>query len=121
VKRWLQQAFRKEKKKLGQLNVVFCSDKYLLGVNKEFLNHTFLTDVITFHYNKKNAPVEGEIFISMERVRGNAEKFGASFRDELHRVIIHGVLHLSGYSDKTSSAKSTMQQAENYYLLKRDF
>lgn len=115
------QAFRKEKKSLKQLNVIFCSDKFLLDINKKFLKHNFLTDVITFHYNKKNSPIEGEVFISVERVRSNAKKFNTLFRDELHRVIIHGALHLCGHSDKSSRAKSAMQRKENYYLLKRHF
>ena len=112
-------AFRSEKKKLKQLNIVFCSDKFLLDINKKFLGHDFLTDIITFHYNKKNSPVEGEIFISVERVKSNAKKFSTTFRDELHRVMIHGALHLCGYADKTSAAKSAMEKKENQYLLKR--
>jgi len=113
--------FKKEKRSLEQLNVVFCSDKFLLGINKKFLKHDFLTDVITFHYNKKNAPVEGEIFISVERVKSNSKKFDASFRDELHRVIIHGVLHLCGYSDKTPIAKSAIRRKEDNRLFQRNF
>ncbi len=121
VKRWITRAFRKEKKALKQLNVVFCSDKFLLDINKKFLKHNFLTDIITFQYNKKNAPVEGEIFISAQRVRNNSGKFGTTQRDELHRVIIHGVLHLSGYSDKTSKAKSAIRKKEDFYLFQRNF
>ena len=121
VKRWMLQAFRQEKKKLKQLNVVFCSDKFLLDINKKFLKHNFHTDVITFQYNKKNAPVEGEIFISVEMVMANSKKFNAAFKDELHRVMIHGALHLCGYSDKTSAAKSLMQKRENKHLLQRNF
>src|SRR5262245_15923455 len=101
-------AFKEEKKSLKQLNVVFCSDKFLLDINKKFLKHNYLTDVITFQYNKKGAPVEGEIFISVERVKSNAKKFDNTFRDEFHRVLIHGVLHLCGYKDKTSKAKTTI-------------
>jgi|SRR5436853_4081680 len=121
VKRWMLSTFKKEKKPLEQLNVVFCSDKFLLGINKKFLKHNSLTDVITFHYNKKDAPVEGEIFISVERVKNNSKKFNASFRDELHRVIIHGVLHLCGYSDKTPRAKSAIRRKEDSRLLQRNF
>lgn len=117
----MQKAFRKEKKSLKQLNVVFCSDKFLLNINKKFLKHNFLTDVITFQYNKKNTPVEGEIFISVERVRSNAKKFSVTLRDELHRVIIHGALHLCGYNDKTRSAKSIVRKREGRYLLQRNF
>lgn len=115
------QAFRQEKEKLKQLNIVFCSDKFLLDINKKFLKHNFFTDVITFQYNKKNTPIEGEIFISVETVKANSKKFGTAFKDELHRVMIHGVLHLCGYSDKTSAAKSLMQKSENKHLLRSNF
>jgi len=121
IKRWMLRAFRNEKKSLKQLNVVFCSDKFLLDINKKFLKHNFFTDVITFQYNKKNAPVEGEIFISVQSVRSNAKKFGTTLRDELHRVIIHGVLHLCGYNDKTPKAKSAVRKKENTYLFQRNF
>jgi probable rRNA maturation factor len=121
VKRWMLSTFRKEKKKLKRLNVVFCADKYLLGINKKFLQHNFFTDIITFHYNKRNAPIEGEIFISVETVRSNAKKFGTTFKDELHRVMIHGVLHLCGYLDHTAKAKSAIRKKEDFYLLQRHF
>jgi probable rRNA maturation factor len=114
-------AFRKEKNPLKQLNVVFCTDKYLLDINKKFLKHNFFTDIITFQYNKKNAPVEGEIFISVETVRKNAKKFSTTLRDELHRVMIHGVLHLCGYRDKTAKAKLGIRKKEDMYLFQRNF
>jgi probable rRNA maturation factor len=103
------------------LNVVFCSDKYLLGINKRFLKHNFFTDVITFQYNKKNAPIEGEIFISAQQVKSNSKKFSTTLKDELHRVIIHGVLHLCGYGDNTAKAKSAIRKKEDLYLFKRAF
>ena len=115
------QVFRREKNPLRQLNVVFCSDQFLLGINRKFLKHDFLTDVITFQYNKKNTPVEGEIFISAECVRSNSKKFGTTLRDELHRVIIHGVLHLCGYNDKMPKAKSAIRKKEDAYLFQRNF
>jgi len=114
-------AFRKEKKSLKQLNVVFCSDKFLLDINKKFLKHNFHTDVITFQYNKKRMPAEGEIFISIDSVKSNSKKFETAFRNELHRVIIHGVLHLCGYSDKTPETKTVIKNKEDSYLLKRAF
>ncbi len=117
----MQLAFTKEKQKLKQLNVVFCSDKYLLGINKKFLQHNFFTDIITFHYNQKRAPIEGEIFISVEAVKSNSKKFDVSFKDELHRVMIHGVLHLCGYLDHTAKAKSAIRKKEDFYLLQRHF
>lgn len=121
VKHWMLQVFRKEKKPVKQLNVVFCSDKYLLDINKKFLKHNFFTDVITFQYNQKNVPVEGEIFISAQQVKDNTKKFGTTLRDELHRVIIHGVLHLCGYRDNTSRAKSAVRKKEDSYLFQRNF
>jgi probable rRNA maturation factor len=103
------------------LNVVFCSDKYLLDINKKFLKHNFFTDIITFQYNKKTAPIEGEIFISAEQVKSNSRKFKTALRDEMHRVIIHGVLHLCGYRDNTVKAKSTIRKKEDLYLFQRGF
>ena len=121
VKRWLLKAFKSEKKKLKKLNIIFCSDKFLLGINKKFLKHNFLTDIITFQYNQKKSPVEGEIYISIERVKSNAEQFKHSFTDELHRVLIHGALHLCGYKDKTLKDKSTIRKGEEFYLSHRKF
>ena len=120
VKRWALQAFKSEKKNLKQLNIVLCTDKFLLSINKKFLKHNYHTDIIAFQYNKKNSPVEGEIFISVERVRNNSEKFRTTFADELHRVIIHGALHLCGYNDKTSREKSAIRKKEDIYLSKRN-
>jgi len=93
----------------------------LLDINKKFLKHNFFTDIITFQYSKKNAPVEGEIFISVETVRKNARQFVVTIKDELHRVIIHGALHLCGYGDKTAKAKSAIRKKEDLYLFQRDF
>ena len=121
VKRWLHQAFRNEKKKLKRLNIIFCSDKELLKINRGFLKHDYLTDIITFQYSKKKSPVEGEIFISAERVKKNSEKFNTTFKNELHRVIIHGVLHLCGMKDGTSKEKSSVRKKEDFYLFKRNF
>jgi rRNA maturation RNase YbeY len=121
VKRWMLSAFRKEKKSLKQLNVIFCSDKYLLDINKKFLRHNFFTDIITFRYSKKNAPIEGEIFISIETVKSNSKKFDTTFKNELHRVIIHGVLHLCGYLDNTSREKSVIGKKEDKYLFQCNF
>src|SRR5204863_1939111 len=113
---WLLHAFKNEKKKLKQLNIIFCSDKFLLDINKKFLKQNYFTDIITFYYHKKNEPVEGEIFISVERVKNNSEKFNTNFKDELHRVMIHGVLHLCGYKDKSSKEKTVIRSMENFYL-----
>lgn len=115
------QSFKREKKKLKKLNIVFCTDKFLLGINKKFLKHNFLTDIITFQYNEKNSALEGEIYISVERVKGNAEQFNNSFTDELHRVLIHGALHLCGHKDKTRKDKSAIRKDEDFYLSLRKF
>ena len=107
---------RNEKKKAGEINYVFCSDKFLLGLNKKFLKHNTLTDIITFQYPSKK--LSGEIYISIPRVKENAKKFGNSFNHELHRVMIHGALHLCGYKDKTAAQKKKIRNTEDYYLLK---
>ena len=113
---WIKKALKKEGRKLGSLEYIFCSDLYLLELNKKFLKHNTLTDIITFDYSDGSGKVEGGIYISIERVRENASKFKKSFDNELHRVIIHGVLHLLGYSDKTSSDKALMREKEEACL-----
>jgi probable rRNA maturation factor len=121
VKRWLLNTFNTEKKKLNQLSIIFCSDKELLKINKDFLKHNYFTDIITFQYNKKTFPVEGEIYISVERVKNNAAVFRMTLTEELHRVMIHGVLHLCGYKDKSTKDKAVIRKKEDIYLLKRNF
>ncbi|MBK5284909.1 MAG: rRNA maturation RNase YbeY [Bacteroidia bacterium] len=121
VKCWILKTFKNERKNLKQLNIVFCSDKFLLSINKKFLKHNYFTDIVTFYYHKKHEPVEGEIFISVERVKSNSIKFNTPFKDELNRVIIHGALHLCGYKDKSSKEKSTIRKKEDFYLLIRNF
>ena len=98
---------------------IFMSDDELLQINQEHLQHDDYTDIITFPYSEER--VEGDIFISIERIKENATQFGVSFENELHRVLIHGVLHLIGYLDKTPEAKKIMTEKENYYLAKRGF
>lgn len=113
---WIKEAIRMEKGHLGELNYIFCSDQYLLSINQRYLNHNTLTDIITFGNSEKGGPVSGEIYISIERVKENSKYFEVSFNDELHRVIIHGVLHLLGYKDKKSSDKALMRKKEEAYL-----
>ena len=119
---WIERVVKAEKSEVQSLNYVFCSDKYLLGINQEYLNHDTLTDIITFDYTEnssgKNAPksLEGEIYISIPRVRENARLLVTDFDSELHRVIIHGVLHILGYKDKTRKDKEAMRAAEEKYL-----
>ncbi len=120
LKKWISSVIEKKKRKPGDLNFVFCSDEHLLGINKQFLNHDTYTDIITFDYSKEDVkiPVSGDIFISVDRVGENAKKFGKSLENELHRVIIHGTLHLLGYKDKTKAAKEEMRSEEDRCLRK---
>ncbi len=120
ITQWLNDCCVKEKKKLGDLNYIFCSDKYLLKVNKKYLDHNYLTDVITFD-NTSPDGVSGDIFISYDRVKDNAKSFGQNRVDELHRVMIHGLLHLIGYSDKNPEQQKVMKSKEDFYLSLRAF
>jgi rRNA maturation RNase YbeY len=105
-------------KRVGDISVIFCSDEYLLQVNRQFLSHDYYTDVITFD-NSDDKVVSGDIFISIDTVKSNADFYKQIFNDELHRVIIHGILHLLGYKDKSSKQKVMMTNKEDYYLAKR--
>ena len=104
-----------EKKTEGDVVLIFCSDEYLLEINKKHLNHNYYTDIITFDYCVENI-VSGDLYISIDRVKENAKTFNDSFINELSRVVIHGVLHLCGYNDKTESEKKIMTQKENQYI-----
>jgi probable rRNA maturation factor len=114
---WINNTVERETKVLRHLNYIFCSDTYLHKINVEYLNHDTLTDVITFPY-AEGKTIEGDIFISIDRIRENAKSFEVKFEDELHRVMIHGTLHLLGYLDKTAEDKTQMTQKENEYLSK---
>ena len=115
IKEWIKSSAKKEKKDLLEINFIFCSDKYLLAINKSYLNHNTLTDIITFDYSD-NDLLSGDIYISVERILENAEKYKVEFEEELRRVLIHGVLHLSGYKDKKSSDVLVMRKKEGAYL-----
>ena len=114
---WICKSIESENKQLHHLNFIFCSDEYLHKINVEYLNHDTYTDVITFPYSEGEI-IEGDIFISIERIKENAKNFDVHFENELHRVIIHGVLHLLGYFDKTPDDRALMTQKENEYLKK---
>lgn len=116
VKKLVSSVFRKEGVKLGSLNYIFCTDKHLLKINQDFLKHDYYTDIITFELSPKGQPIEGEIYISVDRVRENAVSQGTSFKQELLRVILHGALHLCGYKDKTGSQVKQIRQKEEHYL-----
>lgn len=115
IKKWLKQIIENKGYKLGTLSYILCDDDYLLEINKQYLQHEFYTDIITFDY-VENGVINGDIFISVDRVKENAASFGVSEREELMRVFAHGVLHLSGLKDATSEEASQMRKAENESL-----
>jgi len=112
----LTRLFSENGKRTSAVNYVFCSDKYLLKINREYLNHNTLTDVVTFDLSSSASDVVADIYISVERVRDNASKFSTPFSTEILRVIIHGALHLVGYKDKTKAEKAKIRAAEDKYL-----
>ncbi|NBC06223.1 MAG: rRNA maturation RNase YbeY [Bacteroidetes bacterium] len=115
LKQWIQQIIERESCTLQQLTYIFCSDAYLHRINLEYLQHDTYTDIITFPYEEPPL-IYSDIFISIERVRDNAQQYGLAFEQELHRVIIHGVLHLCGYPDKTTAEAQMMRQKEDEAL-----
>ncbi len=116
LKEFIDNIFRSEGKNLFSLAIIFCTDEYLLTINKQFLQHDYYTDIITFNLAKPSAYIEGEIYISIERIKENALVNKVSVTNELHRIIFHGVLHLCGFKDKKRSEKATMTTMENKYL-----
>lgn len=113
---WLEQVVAQEKKSLSGLNYIFCSDEYLLQINQQYLNHYTYTDIITFDNSDEGEGIEGDVFISVDRVRDNAAQFETTLEDEVHRVLVHGLLHLCGYGDKTQAEKKLMRKKEDQYL-----
>jgi rRNA maturation RNase YbeY len=114
-KAWLKDAAKAEGFKIGELNYIFCSDVYLLDINQKYLGHDTLTDIVTFDNSEEPKMIEGDIFISIERVRENALKFDTA-ESELKRVMVHGLLHLAGYKDKDKAQKELMTLKENEHL-----
>jgi rRNA maturation RNase YbeY len=112
---WIYSLINHEKVILGEINYIYCNDEYLLMMNNKYLNHNFYTDIITFNYVKKSN-ISGDIFISLDRIKENALKWGVSFEKELYRVMIHGILHLLSYKDKYHTDKFIMKDKENFYL-----
>mgnify|MGYP000129352044 CR=1 FL=1 len=121
LRNWFIATAKKEGANIKGLNYVFCSDAYLLEMNQSYLNHDTYTDIITFDNSETNENVLGDIFISIDRIKENAKNFGVTETDELHRVMIHGLLHLLGYGDKSKTEKAKMTEKENYYLWLRPF
>lgn len=117
IRQWLTTVAKKEGAEISELNYIFCSDNYLLDLNKKYLDHDTLTDIITFSYSEEiEGSVKGDIFISIDRVRENAKTFKVKQEQELHRVMVHGLLHLLGYKDKTKQDKLLMTSKEDHYL-----
>ena len=114
-KAWLKDAAKAEGFKIGELNYIFCSDAYLLDINQKYLGHDTLTDIVTFDNSEDPKMIEGDIFISIERIRENALKFDTA-ESELKRVMVHGLLHLAGYKDKGKAHKELMTIKENEHL-----
>ncbi len=115
LKRYIQSIFKKEGTELDSINYIFCTDKALLEINRQFLSHDFYTDIITFDLSETKA-IQAEIYISIDRVIENALQLGVSFKSELHRVVFHGVLHLCGYKDKNKEQKQVIRGKEDFYL-----
>lgn len=112
---WLEQAITIENKRPGEINCVFCSDQYLHNMNVDYLNHDTFTDIITFNYVEGDL-ISGDLFISIDRVKDNAEQFNVNFETELNRVLIHGVLHLIGFNDKSAEDAHEIRAKEDFYL-----
>lgn len=121
VKQWIKSTIEIEGYSLKELNYIFCSDQYLLQINQQYLDHDTFTDIVTFDNSEKKGVIEGDIFISIDRIRENAIKFNSGEVNELHRVIIHGALHLLGYQDKKAESKKIMTGKEDHYLSLRNF
>ena len=115
IKKWIEDCIAKENKVCKCLNYTFCSNNYILGINKKYLNHDFYTDIVTLDYSKDSF-IFGDCFVSVDQVKENAILFKDSFSNELKRVIIHGALHLMGYKDKSKKDKNIMSKKEDYYI-----
>ena len=118
LKLFLPLIFTDANKAVGTINYIFCSDHYLLQINNEFLQHDFYTDIITFNLSDKKKEITGEIYISIDRVKDNAQQLNQRYTNEIKRVIFHGALHLCGYKDKKPNDIKTIRRAEDYYLLR---
>ena len=117
--KWLRLVAESEIRRMGEVSIIFCSDNYILNVNQEYLQHDYFTDIITFDYCEGDR-ISGDLFISVDSVRENAIEYGTDFKDELNRVIVHGILHLIGYDDHNEEDIKMMRQKEDYYLSLRE-
>jgi len=116
LKSFIVSLFKKEGIKLENIDYIFCSDDYLLEINRQHLQHDYYTDIITFELSNPGEPVNAEVYISIDRVKDNARQFNTALKEEIHRVIFHGALHLCGYKDKKSKDQELMRKMENKYL-----
>ena len=116
LKGFIISIFLKEGKKINYINYIFCSDEYLLSINREFLKHDYYTDIITFNLSGIQDPINGEVYVSIDRIRENAKNLQVSIKSEFHRVVFHGALHLCGYKDKKRADKQLMRKQEDKYL-----
>lgn len=110
---WLETIANKENKEIDLINYIFCSDEYLHQINVQYLGHDTLTDIITFPYSEEENTIEGDIFISIDRVKENSAAYNVSFEEELKRIMAHGILHMCGYMDKKNDEKELMSKKEN--------
>ena len=115
VSNWIKSIAYSHNKKIGEIACVFCSDEKILGINVQYLNHNYYTDIITFDYSEGDI-ISGDLFISLDTVRSNAGKYGTDYNEELCRVIIHGILHLCGFNDKSAEDEKMMRQKEDEAL-----
>ena len=120
VTKYIKVLLKNECKNLGDISIIFCSDQYLLDINIEYLQHNYFTDIVTFNY-VEGVKISGDLFISFDRIKENSAEFNTSLKKELFRVIFHGVLHLVGYNDKTTTEKEMMREKEDLYLSEVDF
>lgn len=116
TKRWLKSVIEAEGFDLSEINYIFCDDEYLHKINVEYLDHDTLTDIITFDNSEDENLIEGDIFVSVERITDNAKDFNTTFEQEFKRVVVHGVLHLCGYYDKTDEDEKQMRAKEEHYI-----
>lgn len=116
IRKWIDASVRSENKSAGEINYIFCDDQYLADLNIQYLQHDTFTDIITFNNSETHGIIQGDVFISIDRVKENAKQYGASFVNELNRVMIHGILHLCGYRDNTDEEIREMRRKEDYYL-----
>ena len=115
LSQWIESVANKHDREIGEISYLFCDDEKILGVNQEYLNHDFFTDIITFDYSEENT-ISGDIIITLQTVESNSQMYKTEYTEELHRVIIHGILHLCGLNDLTDDEEKTMREAEDEAL-----